>query len=746
MANNYNDILALLKDANGNPKNEMTMTNTMKRANGIPLDFSSVQESVAAAKLYAQGPKAYIGQPISVGDTLYVVTGVAPDYIKAVGTQPAGDNKSITVADDGKISIKGFETAANAYLPRVKIVDGVRDLEWVPVSAVVQADGNTRTIVEAADGSAITVNEHHDTTTDTYTYTLDVTFPTPPEYSVKKTVNEDGSTKYELTKDGTKVGDEIVVPKAYDDSTLSSDVAALKTTVGEHASAITELNKTKAKVDTFFAAVENPDETIDTLAEIQKYIADDKTGANGMLQSIQQNTTAINTLNGDASTEGSVAKQIADAISESETEAAGNFATKAALADVKATADAAAKASDVEQALEGKADASALSAYRTIETSYSKDDVDTLLAGIKGEYGETADTVAAALETHKAANVESFQAIETKQGQQDTAIQKNADDITTINQTLSGLEDRAATTAQEKVDALANGTVKSNTSRISALEADVDAVESSVESLTTAINGDTGLSKRVGALETAKTTIESRIGVNEGHIDELTTTVGGHTADIANLVKKDGELDAAIKANTDKFADYSTTEQVEAKIDEKIAANNTTRDQLIQDNADAIAAEITRATTEEKRIADLVSANTTELGTVKGQVSELNTAIQAIIDDKDGTTLNSIKDLAVWVEEHESEVLPAIEANATAIAKLNGGADVDGSVQNIVADAIAGIPAIPLATYATAGLVMGSDHISIEANGAMKVNMNLFTTDVLQQGTKTLVLNGGSAN
>ena len=747
MANNYNDILALLKDANGNPKNEMTMTNTMKRANGIPLDFSSVQESVEAAKLYAQGPKAYVGQPISVGDTLYIVTGVAPDYIKAVGTKPSGDGKSIDVSDDGKISIKGFETAANAYLPRVKVTDGARELEWVPVSAVVQADGNTRTVVEAADGSAITVNEHHDTTTDTYTYTLDVSFPAPPEYSVKKTVNEDGSTKYELTKDGTKVGDEIVVPKAYDDSTLSGDVAALKTTVGEHASAITELNKTKAQVDTFFATVENPDEVVDTLAEIQKYIADDQTGANGMLQSIQQNTTAISTLNGDANTAGSVAKQIADAISESETEAAGNFATKAALADVKATADAAAKAADVENALKDKADASSLSAYRTIETSYSKDDVDALLAGIKGEYGETADTVAAALQTHEAANVASFQAVETKQGHQDTAIQKNANDIASINTTLSGVEDRAAATAQEKVNALANGTVAQNTTRIADLETDVTALESSVGSLTSTINGESGLSKRIGALETAKTDIESRIGVNEGNIEELTTIVGGHTTDIANLVKKDGELDAAIKANTDKFADYSTTEQVEDKIDEKIAAiDNTARDKQIQDNKEAIAAEVTRATAEEARIAGLVSANTTELGTVKGQVSGLNTAIQAIIDDKDGTTLNSIKDLAVWVEEHESEVLPAIEANATAIAKLNGGADVDGSVQKIVADAIAGIPAIPLATSTTAGLVMGSDHISIEQNGAMKINMNLFTTDALQQGTKTLVLNGGSAN
>ena len=50
-------------------------------------------------------------------------------------------------------------------------------------------------------------------------------------------------------------------------------------------------------VETFFAAVETPDETIDTLAEIVKYIESDKSGAAAMLESIQSNTTAINTIN-----------------------------------------------------------------------------------------------------------------------------------------------------------------------------------------------------------------------------------------------------------------------------------------------------------------------------------------------------------------------------------------------------------------------------------------------------------------
>lgn len=50
-------------------------------------------------------------------------------------------------------------------------------------------------------------------------------------------------------------------------------------------------------VETFFKAVETPDETIDTLAEIVKYIEDDKSAASSMLASINANTAAIEAIN-----------------------------------------------------------------------------------------------------------------------------------------------------------------------------------------------------------------------------------------------------------------------------------------------------------------------------------------------------------------------------------------------------------------------------------------------------------------
>lgn len=66
-------------------------------------------------------------------------------------------------------------------------------------------------------------------------------------------------------------------------------------------------------MEAFFkeADIDASQEFIDTLKEIQTYIADDKTGAAAMTASIQENKTAIAVLNG--SSEGSVAKAVADA-------------------------------------------------------------------------------------------------------------------------------------------------------------------------------------------------------------------------------------------------------------------------------------------------------------------------------------------------------------------------------------------------------------------------------------------------
>lgn len=136
MANNYTEILALAN------KNNMGLSNTIKRDYGIPLDYSSVQKDYEAALSYAKNSTlAYVGQLISVGDTLYIVTDKEHGYLKNVGTNLAADNISIDVDDTGKLTLKGFATAVTGTFPQ-KRADGT--LEWVTLDTSISGGSTTQ--------------------------------------------------------------------------------------------------------------------------------------------------------------------------------------------------------------------------------------------------------------------------------------------------------------------------------------------------------------------------------------------------------------------------------------------------------------------------------------------------------------------------------------------------------------------------------------------------------------------------
>ena len=101
MANLYGEIAA---------KALLTLDKSFARANGQPLDASEVYYSLAAAKEYAAGAQAYIGQKIVViEDNVVTHYGIedAAGNLKELGSKPVGDNSSIVVAEDGTVSLKG---------------------------------------------------------------------------------------------------------------------------------------------------------------------------------------------------------------------------------------------------------------------------------------------------------------------------------------------------------------------------------------------------------------------------------------------------------------------------------------------------------------------------------------------------------------------------------------------------------------------------------------------------------------
>ena len=260
-------------------------------------------------------------------------------------------------------------------------------------------------------------------------------------------------------------------------------------------------------------------------------------------------------------------------------------------------------------------------------------------------------------------------------------------------------------------------------------------VDTKVDNTNTNVNNLTG---RVSALEQEDTNIKNLItGLNTAH-ETLSNTVGANTTAITLLQDRAAALEgrattieAALATQNDKFKNYSTTQQVTDAIAEAINGIDTTDlSDGINTNATAIANEVTRAKAREDEIAGLVAQNAADISTVNDLLAD------ALENNKEG--LDSIKELAVWVSEHETEVLPAIQANTDAISILNG--EDEGSVKKAISDAI---EAIPTATTTVAGMVKASDEIATDDEGRMSITG--ISTDKLVQGVETLILNGGNA-
>ena len=190
-------------------------------------------------------PYPYEGQVLAtVIDGVVSVFALALDLngdfvTQEIGGKVTADEQSISVDEDGIVSLFGFEAADSATLPQktpvykkdelgaeTEVIDHY-EVRWVPISAIVEGDGNTTSVVTAVDGSAITVTPSYNEETDTYTYTLDVTIPAVPEYTVTKAETE-GGFNYSITKDGVQVGETIFVPNAYDDSDIDSRISKIE--------------------------------------------------------------------------------------------------------------------------------------------------------------------------------------------------------------------------------------------------------------------------------------------------------------------------------------------------------------------------------------------------------------------------------------------------------------------------------------------------------------------------------------
>ena len=210
--------------------NFMGLPMNIQRGNPIPLDDSSVYYSKATMETYAKsGVTAYVGQIITLVDEAnktceaYMISNEAGTLVKLASTTASGDLAADVATLQGQVAdliskvgkaAEGEVAATGLYA----LIDEVKALAEGKVASVGATDksitvGGTATAptvkvaISADEGNALSLAADG----------LKVTIPevTVPEYSMKKldAATAGMSASYQLTKDGTGIGAVIDIPK-----------------------------------------------------------------------------------------------------------------------------------------------------------------------------------------------------------------------------------------------------------------------------------------------------------------------------------------------------------------------------------------------------------------------------------------------------------------------------------------------------------------------------------------------------
>lgn len=211
----------------------------------------------------------------------------------------AANNASAIAALENRVT--PLETAKGDHEARLIVLEDAKtahDAEYKALHAIVE--GHTTTIAGKAEQTALDAVSAKVTTNETAIKTLNET--TIPGLNTEISKKANAADVYTKTEIGTPDEGKTIVQMIKDAQTAATyDDSELRGLIsGEEARATAAEGALSGRLDTvedFFKAVETPDQVIDTLAEIVKYIEEDKTGAANMLASITQNTNAITAIN-----------------------------------------------------------------------------------------------------------------------------------------------------------------------------------------------------------------------------------------------------------------------------------------------------------------------------------------------------------------------------------------------------------------------------------------------------------------
>ena len=702
----------------------LTLDKSFARALGQPLDSTEVYYSKTAAEEYAATPNAYVGQKIVV-----VENGVVTHYsienaegaLKELGSKPVGDEKSITVAENGTVSLKGVGS--------LTFERDILDEEGQPTGekeAVQYQPLMTAAGLVWVEPSKTTV-EGLATLIDALTVRV-------------KALEDDRVTEAELeaavkvAKDRADEAYTLAEGKV-DSSTYATDKAALEAE-DEAVRAIAEA--AKSSIDTFLNT-EGVADVVDSLKDIKDELdkmADATDLVNGL--ALKADKTYV---------DDELAKK-QDVIAENTYDAYGAAAT----AKSEAIADAESKIATAKQ----EAIDDAATKYATKESLKATDDKAVSNAtAIENLTGRINDIVAEGGEPNQINNIKvngKVQAI-AEDKSVDITVPTKFTDITddsgfdaritaAQNQADKGVNDASAaqTTANE-----AKSTADANTTAIGTLNGTVAGHTESIADHAT----------RIGVLEQADIT-------HAAEYKTLSGIVSGHTETIAKKAEQTA-LDAVNqKASANEIAiqtlNETTVPAINAEVAKKANAadvytktevNNITGTPaegktLVQMIVDAKA----EATYDDTAVKALITAEETRAKAAEqanaNEIARVNGVLLSAIENKE-EGLDSIKELASWIEEHgteASEMTEAISDNTKAIAAINNETTgILATAKKYTDDSIAGLPT---ATAEALGLVK-FDNTTIKMNENSQLYVAKVSTDILVQGEAELVLNGGNA-
>ena len=199
--------------------------------------------------------------------------------------------------------IGNLETAKGDHEARILGLENADTAHAAEYTALKErVDAHNETIAKKADQTALDAVSAKATTNETAIKTLNET--TIPSINTEIGKKANAADVYTKTEVGTIAEGKTLVEMineakseaSYDDT----EIRGLITAEADRATAAEQaIDGRLVKVETFFKTAEGEtlDEALDTLVEIQKFITDEGTAADGMLTQIQANTTAIAAIN-----------------------------------------------------------------------------------------------------------------------------------------------------------------------------------------------------------------------------------------------------------------------------------------------------------------------------------------------------------------------------------------------------------------------------------------------------------------